>query len=355
MHFNAEKGDTVNVIVANTQQNVLSNLDTDVIKSINGSYSAYEIVGMFKNFFFNKMVLDVTAIKDYTNISNYQMLATGLDSDKIIYFLPENSRVCTASFLSTLVSMGIYNFTSNFEGVRYLLKHSNTYKDVAQYQKIAPISVIPTESFQESTNGGEQCSVEKVVPSTIKTRVIGIKNITESAGATTLIYMLKRQLTNKLGQGVIAVELDKSDFKLFNEKNMFSIQKSELGNFIAKYREASLILVDLNSSTDDFVCETVLYLIEPSVIKLNKLLRTKSSILGSLKDKKVVLNKSLLSNKDVSDFEYESNLKIFYNIPPLDDRKYNEILNDLMHRLGALNQRNSNKGDSNRVFGLFRR
>lgn len=354
MHFYAEKGDIVNVIVANTQQSVLSNLDTDVIKSINGSYSAYEIVGMFKNFFFNKMVLDVTAIKDYTNISNYQTLATGLDSDKIIYFLPENSSVCTASFLSTLVSMGIYNFTSNFEGVRYLLKHSNTYKDVAQYQKIAPVSVIPN-GLEEEENGSEQGSTEETVSSTIKTRVIGIKNITESAGATTLIYMLKRQLTSKLGQSVIAVELDKSDFKLFNEKNMFSISKSELGNFIAKYRDASLILVDLNSCTDELICETTLYLIEPSVIKLNKLLRTNSSVLGKLKDKKVVLNKSLLSNKDVTDFEYESNLKIFYNIPPLDDRKYNEILNDLMHRLGAINQRSNNRGESNRVFGLFRR
>ena len=32
---------------------------------------------MFKNFFYSKMVLDVTAIKNYENILNYKTLAEG--------------------------------------------------------------------------------------------------------------------------------------------------------------------------------------------------------------------------------------------------------------------------------------
>ncbi len=39
----------MNVIVANEQQNQLSNLDIDIIKSISGIYDAFEIVEMFKN------------------------------------------------------------------------------------------------------------------------------------------------------------------------------------------------------------------------------------------------------------------------------------------------------------------
>ena len=39
-----------------------------------------------------------------------------------------------------------------------------------------------------------------------------------------------------------------------------------------------------------------------------------------LKDKKVVLNKSLLNAQDVMEFEYESRLTILYNIPPLDEK-----------------------------------
>ena len=44
----------MNVIIANEQQNQLANLDVDIIKSITGLYDAFEIVEMFKNFFFSK-------------------------------------------------------------------------------------------------------------------------------------------------------------------------------------------------------------------------------------------------------------------------------------------------------------
>ena len=75
----------MNVIIANEQQQILSNLDIDIIKTITGSYDAREIVDMFKDFFFNKMILDVTAIKGYENADNYLALAQQLDPDKIIY------------------------------------------------------------------------------------------------------------------------------------------------------------------------------------------------------------------------------------------------------------------------------
>ena len=50
--------------------------------------------------------------------------------------------------------------------------------------------------------------------------IIGIKNITEHAGATTLIYMLKKELTAVYGDRVVALEINKKDFQVFNEKNM---------------------------------------------------------------------------------------------------------------------------------------
>ena len=69
-----------------------------------------------------------------------------------------------------------------------------------------------------------------------------------------------------------------------------------------------------------------------------------------------MLNKSLLSNKDVNDFEYEAGFKVFYNMPPLDDRKQNAIINDFLSRIGLLNQPIGEKKDnSNKIFGLFRR
>ena len=77
----------------------------------------------------------------------------------------------------------------------------------------------------------------------------------------------------------------------------------------------------------------------PTTIKLNKLMMVTPQTLKKLKDKKVILNKSLLGSRDVSDFEYESRLKIFYNMPPLDERESkNKMLNEFLVRLGFSSQ-----------------
>ena len=182
--------------------------------------------------------------------------------------------------------------------------------------------------------------------------VIGVRSVTLSAGASTLIYMMKKELNAK-GQDVLAVEVDKRDFKLFNEKNMDSVAKAELRNYIERNGSAQIIIVDLNDyEYGENLCDDVIYLLESSIIKLNRLLQMNSKVLGRLRGKKVVLNRSLLSNKDIADFEYESGLKVFYNIPPLDERKHNDVIVDFLSRLGLLNLGSRN---SNRVFGLFRK
>lgn len=68
----------MNVIVANENKGLLSSLDIDVIKSIDGVFSVDEIINTFDGFFFNKMFLDITAIKDNTNYSNIQNFLLGL-------------------------------------------------------------------------------------------------------------------------------------------------------------------------------------------------------------------------------------------------------------------------------------
>ena len=62
------------VIIANEAREMLSHLDIDVMKSVEGVHTAEEIVSMFKNFFYARMILDVTAIEDYDNITNIQNL-----------------------------------------------------------------------------------------------------------------------------------------------------------------------------------------------------------------------------------------------------------------------------------------
>ena len=43
-----------------------------------------------------------------------------------------------------------------------------------------------------------------------------------------------------------------------------------------------------------------------------------------MKNKKVILNQSLLSSNDVAEFEYEAKMNVFFNMPPLDKRE-NEL------------------------------
>ena len=334
----------MNVIVSNAQRNALSNLDIDVIKSISGEYEASELVEMFKNFFYNKMILDVTALKNFHNIKTFQTLAMGLDVEKIVFFLPEGSDVCTSSFLSRLISMGIYNFTTNLDGVKYLLDHPNNYKQVAKIQQMGVGSPPPNMSndIVNTTSPSRVC------------RVIGVRNVTSHAGATTLIYMLKRELKIHYGDTIIAIELNKNDFQYFNEKNMMSVSTDQIAGLLSKYSAAPVILVDLNDCNDDSFCTDVLYLIEPSIIKLNRLMKKNRNIFNKLQQKTIILNKSLLTNKDIGDFEYEARTRVFYNMPPLDERKRNSILDDFLARMGLLVKKD-NKKESNRIFGLFRR
>lgn len=336
----------MNVIIANEQQNQLANLDVDIIKSITGLYDAFEIVEMFKNFFFSKMILDVTALKNYKDIKTYEILANGLDPDKIIFLLPEGSELCTPNFLSHIISLKIYNFTTNLNGINFLLKKTNTLKDVEHIVKMASVK---TSSETGAVVANVSANVKRGVT------VLGVKNVTESAGATTFIYLLKKELSLAYGQNnVVAIEIDKNDFSLFNDKNMFSIRQTDIKNTIAKYSNASIILVDLNNCPDNSFCEDVLYLIEPSTIKLNRLVRRNRVIFSKLVGKKVILNQSLLLNNDVFDFESEAGIKVFYNMPPLDERKRNSIIHDFLSKLGFFNE-TVNSNNSSKIFGLFRR
>ena len=327
----------MNVIVANEQRDVLSNLDIDIIKSIYGEYDASEIVEMFKNFFYNRMILDATAIKNYRDIENFKKIVEGLDADKIIFFLPKGTEVCTSNFISNLVTIGIYNFTTNVEGIKYLLNKPNTYKDVANLKKEdKPETVVNTSSGTP--------------------KVIGFKNLTEKAGTSTLIYMLKKELNSQVRNKVVAIESDKNDFSYFNEDDMISVQTDKLRDAVYKYSSNSIVLVDLNKSHDDSFCGEVIYLLEPSMISLNKLIKRNRNVFSKMAGKKIVLNKSLLTNKDVSDFEFEAKTKIFYNLPPLDERKKNHVLGDFLGRLGLIEIKGTSEGENNnKIFGLFRR
>lgn len=348
----------MNVLVLN-RQSQLQSLEVDIIKSVTGSFDAREIIDMFKNFFYNKMILDVTALKGYNLPNTYKILAEGLNPDKIIFFLPEGSDLCTSGFLSRIIDYGIYNFTTNLDGVKYLINKSNSYRDVEHIQRIADKENTSTDNYvsnnYEDNNFNQNININaSPVKHSGGPIIVGFQNVTSNAGATSLIYMLKRELSSVYGNKVIALELDKNDFLSFGDKRMISTTSDEVRSLLMRLGSASIILIDLNDSLMKDMCSSIIYLIEPSTIKLNTLMRRNRNIIGSLKDKDVILNKSLLSEKDISEFEYESGIKVLYNMPPLNDRKRNAVIVDFLKKVRLLKDGNGILG-GNRIFGLFRK
>ena len=332
----------MNVIIANKRGSMLQGLDIDVIKTLEGEFDVDDIIAQFRNFFFQRMILDITALKNYKDIRTLQKLSITLDMDKVILLLDDSEESSSNEYLSKLISMGIYNFTKNVEGIMYLYNNPNTYRDVAHIHQLDSSS--PQEVVVE-----KHVAVEPVTG----TKIIGVKNVTKQSGATTLIYMMVKQLEKNYS--VIALEVGKSDFRYFNDKKLVSVPNTDIGNVIAKYGHCNAILIDLNDSKEaESLCNEVLYLVEPSIIKLNKLMLVNSNAFKELKNKKIILNQSLLNAKDVLDFEYESGSKIYYNMPPLDEREKSiHALNLLLVRLGFTKQQTDEQEKKNSILGLF--
>lgn len=312
----------MDTVISNKYSSVLNELDIEVSKKLEGEYTVDEIISQFKNFFFNKMFLDITAIKDYKDLTNLQKLSMSIDMDKVILLLDKDDNISDSEpFLAKLVNMGIYNFTKDQNNLMYLYTNPNVYRDVAYLQKIDT-----GENNNTTTDSSHSVSNK---------RIIGIKNITDSAGATSLIYMLKKVLSSYYS--VMALEVDKRDLTYFKDKDTLTVKDDEINNIISKYNSIDIFLLDLNKSNKEYLCTDVLYLVEPSILKLNKLAIINPKIINDIKGKKVVLNKSLLSESEIADFEVETRIKVYYNIPPLNDKKDNsDILSPLLEKLGYI-------------------
>lgn len=335
----------MDTVIGNKYNDILSTLNIEVSKKLEGEYEVDEIISTFGNFFFNKMFLDITAIKDYKDITNLQKLSMNINMDKVIILLDREDKISDSKeFQSRLVSMGIYNFTKEQDNLMYLYNNPNIYRDVAHLQNI--------EETPSSDNSSENISQSQTTK-----RILGIKNITDSAGSTTLAYLIKKVLSDYYS--TMLIELNKRDLVYFNDKDTLSIKEDELEDTINKYNTIDTFIVDLDRSKKDYLCTDVLYLIEPSTIKLNKLVLINPKVFKELNGKKVVLNKSLLNEKDIVNFEVEADLKVFYNMPPLNDKEdVSSTILPLLEKLGyvkAIDKEEEISSNKRNFFDLFKK
>ena len=163
--------------------------------------------------------------------------------------------------------------------------------------------------------------------------VIGFKNLTLHAGSTSLIYMLHKMASVSLKKDVLSVEVNKNDFRLYRDNKMISVDESELEKTIDE-SNCEIIFIDLNEYSKLDICSRVVYLVEPSTIKLNGLMATNKNAFKELNNQCVLLNMSLLSKNDVRTLESEAGINFFYTLEPLNDRIFNDSISKLLDLFG---------------------
>ena len=312
----------MNVMIYNKYKDLLMGLNIDVMKSLEGVYNVDEIIDTFTNFYYDKMILDITAIRDYQNSDNLQKLAMNINMENVILLLDDSPETNTKTYLSKLISLGIYNFTKNVDGINYLLVHPHSYRDVVNIHNLSELDSEMASNGSKGNTFLTDIPDEPAQPQNYgsnRVKIIGFKNVTPHAGATSLIYMIKKQLGS--ARRCVAIEVNRIDFLYFNEPGMFSTNSNEIFKDIMKNQDNDIILLDLNDYNDLDICTEVIYLIEPSTIMINKMMRKNKSILDQLKSEKIVLNRCALNSEDVATFEYETKLRVLAAIPSVDERQ----------------------------------
>lgn len=326
----------MNVIVANERKNELSTLSIDIIKSVDGVHTVEELIGMFTNFFFNKMILDITSIKDYNDYSNLKKLFTNIDASKVILYLNEDTN--SKEYISDLITLGVYNFTVNYEDIMVLFNNPKSYNDVASMQISKNTYDINKEIDEElGVNQKKEYTFEDfTLPGEYdgNKKIIGVVNLTEHAGATTLVVQMVKQLN--VNYKAIGIEMNKQDFIFFKTPLIYSCtSREDVLRKIKEHDDADAVIVDLNNYDTHEFCTDVLYLVEPGTIKITKLITRNGKIFEELSGEKILINRSNMDDSLVHEFEVETNSKIFSvvsNFRDIIDRVAS--VDNLLYKLG---------------------
>ena len=319
----------MNIVTANENKSIIDRLDIDIIKRIDGQYELRELLSKFVNLYFNKMIIDITSIENYQDIEVIRQLGKALDPSRIILLLNDNPVVNSSLYMSNLIGAGFYNFTRNFEGIKFLYSNPNSYDNVKHL-------VLSDEATKQEEVLAEQRAKAMEYDETSGRKIIGIANLTTHAGATSLTNMMVRQLKAG-GLKTIGIEMFRQDLIFYHDSDLMScMNKSDLERTLKDHGDVNAVIIDLNDFgyADDY-CDEVLYLVEPSYVKLTKLLKKDKNTFIERKGEKIVLNLSFVNDQEVPDFEYETKCKVFDNLPPMNDRDRNlKEINDLLRRLG---------------------
>ena len=132
------------VVIANKLRD---NIESSGLKDIEhkSAIGCYEVTTFVKNLQkleFDKLLIDITAIRDASNKDSWDHFKELIEPNKIYILYDEEN--CDSTILSNLVNRGFYNFGRNADEILRLLEHPNMFADVQKY--------IITTSYNVSSN-----------------------------------------------------------------------------------------------------------------------------------------------------------------------------------------------------------
>lgn len=312
------------IVIKNENSYIINNLIINVSKTLVGDFTRDDLNRELSFVSYDKAIIDITSIRNYYDDNYlYSFLEFFRSPSDVILLLNDGFVANSKHFLSKLIEKGYYNFATTDSAVNKLLQRNNTFEDVKNYME--GYDFLKTDSIVSGIEKNDKFETDKLI--------IGIENGLPHAGATTLMYMLVKEIS-KL-KNVKGVEMLKNDSAFFNDDRIISCEsRIQLETIVRTLKDIDVYVVDLNGTDVKEICNKVIYLIEPGTTKINKVVKGNRENYEKLKTVDIVLNRSNIKEEELSNFQYETKFKVVGNIPNLNERlDSNESLDKLVNYL----------------------
>lgn len=309
------------IIIKNENSRIINNLTINVSKTLVGDFTREDLDRELFLINYDKAIVDITSIRNYYDDNYlYKFLEFFRSPSDVILLLNDGFVANSKHFLSKLISKGYYNFATTDSAVNRLLERNNTIDDVKEYME--GNDFLKTDSIVSGIDKNKKFETDKLI--------IGIENGFPHSGATTLMYMLVKEIGKS--KKVKGIEMVNNDSLFFRDDRIISCEsRIQFETIVKTLNDIDVYIVDLNESDVKEICNKVIYLIEPGTTKINKVVKGDKETYEMLKNSNVVLNRSNIKNEEIKSLEYETKFKIVGNIPNLNERlDSNEALDKLV-------------------------
>lgn len=298
------------IIIKNENSRIINNLTVNVSKTLVGDFTREDLDRELNLVNYDKAIVDITSIRNYYDDNYlYNFLEFFRSPGDVILLLNDGFVANSKHFLSKLISKGYYNFATTDSAVNRLLERNNTIDDVKQYME--GYDFLKTDSIVSGIDKNKKFETDKLI--------IGIENGVSHSGATTLMYMLVKEIGKS--KKVKGIEMKGNDSLFFRDDRVITCEsRIQFETIVKTLNDVDIYIVDLNGSDVKEICNKVIYLIEPGTTKINKVVKGDRENYERLKNSAVVLNRSNIKDEEIKSLEYETKFKIVGNIPNLNER-----------------------------------